>query len=282
MKKMMTALVAILFTVSGISAQEARELIILHTNDTHSQIDPIRVGYNNGRGGVERRLQFINSVREQYGDENVLLLDGGDYNQGTPYFTMARGDLEVELCNALRYDVATLGNHEFDNGQEELARRLKMANHQTITCNYDFSQTCLKDFVKPYTIVERAGYKIGIIGATSYLEGNVLTSNLEGMKRLDTIKEVNKWADFLKNEEKCDLVIFLSHLGYSGGSMDRPSDILLVENSRNIDIVVGGHSHTYLAKAKEVADLDGKIVPITQCGGQGIAVGMWKITLSRP
>lgn len=280
--KRIAVFVFALSIAAALNAQNVRELIILHTNDTHSQIDPIRVGSNSGKGGVERRLQFIDSIREQYGEENVLLLDGGDYNQGTPYFTMGRGDLEVELCNALRYDVATLGNHEFDNGQEELARRLGMANHQTVTCNYDFSQTCLKDIIKPYTIIERAGYKIGIIGATSYLEGNVLLSNLEGMKRLDTVKEVNRWADYLKNEEKCDLVIFLSHLGYSGGSMDRPSDILLVENSRNIDIVIGGHSHTYLASAKEYKDLDGKIVPITQCGGQGIAVGFWKITLSRP
>lgn len=279
MRKTVTAL---LIAVSLTSCINSQELIILHTNDTHSQIEPIRVGYNKDKGGVERRLQFVNSVREQYGARNVLMLDGGDYNQGTPYFTMARGDLEVELCNALHLDVATLGNHEFDNGQEELARRLAMANHQTVTCNYDFSNTCLKDYVKPYTIVKRAGYKIGIIGATSYLEGNVLKSHLDGMVRLDTVKEVNKWADYLKNDQKCDLVIFLSHLGYSGGDEEKPSDIYMVEHSRNIDIVIGGHSHTYLSEAKEYENLDGVKVPITQCGGQGVVVGMWKITPSQP
>ena len=280
MKRTLLTVLVLLLAVTYGNAQ--RKLIILHTNDTHSQIEPLRVGHNAGKGGVERRLQFIDSIRQEYGRSNVLLLDGGDYNQGTPYFTVARGDLEVELCNALRYDVATLGNHEFDNGQAELARRLKMARHQTITCNYDLSQTPLKNLVKPYTIVRRAGYKIGIIGAAPYLESSVMRSSLDNMTRLNTIEEVNKWADYLKNTKKCDIVILLSHLGYNGGDKDRPSDIIMVENSRNLDLVIGGHTHTYMTSAKEVKDLDGKIVPITQCGGQGIVVGMWEITLSRP
>lgn len=278
MRKVIYAAVALLLAVT---AADAQKLVILHTNDTHSQIEPVRVGRNAGLGGVERRLQYINKVREEYGAGNVLLLDGGDYNQGTPYFTMAKGDLEIDLCNILGYDVATLGNHEFDNGQHELARRLRKAKHATITCNYDFSATPLRKLVKPYVIVKRAGLKIGIIGSTSYLEGNVLKSHLDGMKRLNTIEEVNRWADYLKNKKHCDLVIHLSHLGYDGGTMDRPSDILLIENSRNIDIVVGGHSHTFLKKAREVKDLDGKVVPIVQSGGQGVVVGKFEITLSQ-
>ncbi|MBR6423731.1 MAG: bifunctional metallophosphatase/5'-nucleotidase [Bacteroidales bacterium] len=260
----------------------AQDLIILHTNDTHSQIEPIRVGYNKGLGGVERRLQFLDSVREKYGKKKVLLLDAGDFNQGTPYYTVAHGDLEVELVNLMGYDVMALGNHEFDNGQEDLARRLKKSRHQTVTCNYDFSATPLKKLVKPYVIVRRGGMKIGIIGTTSYLESVVLKSSLEGMVRLNAIEEVNKWADYLKNRKHCDLVILLSHFGYEGGSPERPSDVLMVENSRNLDIVVGGHSHTRLNEAKEVRDLDGRIVPIAQCGGQGVAVGMWEISRVRP
>lgn len=278
MKKIVLIAVAAMLSVA---VADAQKLVILHTNDTHSQIEPLRVGRNAGLGGVERRLQYIDKVREEYGAENVLLLDGGDYNQGTPYFTMGKGDLEIDLCNALGYDVATLGNHEFDNGQKELARRLRKARHTTVTCNYDFSATPLRKIIKPYVIVKRAGLKIGIIGTTSYLEGNVMRSNLDGMVRLNTIEEVNRWADYLKNKKHCDLVIHLSHLGYDGGTMDRPSDVLLVENSRNIDIVVGGHSHTYLKKAREVKDLDGKVVPIVQCGGQGIVVGKFEITLSQ-
>lgn len=260
----------------------AQDLVILHTNDTHSQIEPIRVGYNKGMGGVERRLQFIDHVREKYGKKKVLLLDAGDFNQGTPYYTVAHGDLEVELVNLMGYDVMTLGNHEFDNGQEDLARRLRKCRHQTVTCNYDFSATPLKKLVKPYVIVRRGGMKIGIIGTTSHLESVVLKSSLDGMVRLNAIEEVNKWADYLKNRKHCDLVILLSHFGYEGGSPERPSDIVMVENSRNLDIVVGGHSHTRLNEAKEVRDLDGRIIPITQCGGQGVAVGMWEISRVRP
>lgn len=257
----------------------AQDLVILHTNDTHSQIEPVRVGYNKNRGGVERRLQYINSVREKYGKRKVLLLDAGDFNQGTPYYTMGHGDLEIELCNVLKVDVAALGNHEFDNGVDDLARRLAKAKHRTVTCNYDFSGTPLEKYVKPYTIIRRGGLKIGIVGATSYLEGVVLKSNIKGLVRLDSVAEVNKWADYLKNKKKCDLVILLSHFGYQGGSYDRPSDILMVENSRNLDLVIGGHSHTFLKEVKEVKDLDGRTVPIAQSGGQGVVVGTWEITL---
>ena len=279
MKKMLLTALAVLLCTAALPAQD---LVILHTNDTHSQIEPIRVGYNKGLGGVERRLQYIDSVRAKYGKRKVLLLDAGDFNQGTPYYTVAHGDLEVELVNLMGYDVFTLGNHEFDNGQEDLARRLKKCRHKTVTCNYDFSNTPLKKLVKPYTIVRRGGMKIGIVGATCYLEGVVLKSALDNLVRLNAIEEVNRWADYLKNKKHCDLVILLSHLGYEGGTLDRPSDVIMVENSRNIDLVIGGHSHTYLKEARTVKDLDGKVVPITQCGGQGIAVGTWEITRVRP
>ncbi len=266
--------VALLAMVASCSP---RHLVILHTNDTHSQIEPVRVGRDRDKGGVERRLQYINSVREEAGRRNLLLLDAGDYNQGTPYFTMAKGDLEIELMNALGYDVATWGNHEFDNGQEELARRLSASEFVTVTCNYDFSDSVLKDYVKPYTIIRRAGLKIGIVGATSYLEGVVLKSHLEGLVRLDAISEVNKWAAWLKHKKKCDLVILLSHFGHQGGSMEHPSDILMAQNSKDIDIIIGGHSHTFLKNAVEVENLEGRKVVITQCGGQGVIVGRMDI-----
>ena len=255
-----------------------RHLVILHTNDTHSQIEPVRVGRDRNKGGIERRLQYVNSVREKAGRRNVLLLDAGDYNQGTPYFTVAKGDLEIELMNALGYDVATLGNHEFDNGQEELARRLSSAEFVTVTCNYDFSGSVLKDYIKPYTIIRRAGLKIGIVGATSYLEGVVLKSHLEGLVRLDAISEVNKWAAWLKHKKNCDLVILLSHFGHQGGSMEHPSDILMAQNSNDIDIIIGGHSHTFLKDAVEIENLAGRKVVITQCGGQGVIVGRMDIS----
>ena len=280
MKKMILAAAAAAFLMTASAG--AQDLVILHTNDTHSQIQPVRVGYNRGLGGVERRLQYINSVREKYGKKKVLLLDAGDFNQGTPYYTLGHGDLEMALVNALEYDATALGNHEFDDGQADLARRLKKAKHPTVCCNYDFSGGPLAKVVKPYTIIKRGGLKIGIIGTTSYLEGVVMHSNVEGLVRLNAMEEVNKWADFLKNKKHCDLVILLSHFGYDGGNKERPSDVLMVKNSRNLDLVIGGHSHTYLKKAREVEDLDGRIVPIAQSGGQGMCVGTWEITLDRP
>ena len=279
MKRIVIVALAALLASAGLQAQD---LVILHTNDTHSQIEPIRVGRNKGLGGVERRLQYIDQVREKYGKRKVLLLDAGDFNQGTPYYTVAHGDLEVELVNMMGYDVMTLGNHEFDNGQEDLARRLRKCRHKVVTCNYDFTGTPLEKLVKPYVIVRRGRMKIGIIGTTSYLEGVVLKSHLDGIVRLNAIEQVNKWADYLKNRRHCDLVILLSHFGYEGGSVERPSDVVMVQNSRNLDIVIGGHSHTYLKEARQVQDLDGRMVPITQCGGQGTVVGTWEITRVRP
>lgn len=279
MKRFILFLLAATLSAAALPAQD---LVILHTNDTHSQIEPIRVGYNKGLGGVERRLQYIDDIRAKYGRRKVLLLDAGDFNQGTPYYTVAHGDLEVELVNLMGYDVMTLGNHEFDNGQEDLARRLRKCRHKTVTCNYDFTGTPLEKLIRPYVIVRRGGMKIGIIGTTCYLEGVVLKSAVEGLTRLNAIEEVNRWADYLKNRRHCDLVILLSHFGYEGGSPERPSDVVMVENSRNLDLVIGGHSHTYLKEARQVKDLDGKVVPITQCGGQGIVVGTWEITRVRP
>ncbi|MCK9625009.1 MAG: metallophosphoesterase [Bacteroidales bacterium] len=274
MKKLMLTIALLLLGISVINAQR---LIILHTNDTHSQIETIRVGRNKDMGGVERRLQFINSARRYYGKNKVLLLDAGDYSQGTPYFTVAKGDIEVELMNVMKYDVATLGNHEFDNGQEELSRRLKMANYTTLCCNYDFSDTPLRKQIKPYKIIYRGGLKIGIIGATLRLDNLVLASSLDGMKSLNIIKEVNKLAAMLKDNKHCDIIILLSHLGYSGGSLEHPSDVIMAQNSENIDIIIGGHSHTYLKEADYELNLKGKNVIITQSGAQGVLVGKLEV-----
>ena len=274
MKKLflIMAIACLTFTMS-----DAQRLVILHTNDTHSQIEPLRTGRNEGLGGVDRRLQFIDSVRHQYGKRKVLLLDAGDYNQGTPYFTVAKGDLEVELMNALGYDVTTLGNHEFDNGLEELARRLAMANYPTLMCNYGVEGTPLEPYVQPYVIIKRGGLKIGIVGATSYLESNVMYEYVKNMKHLDTVAEVNKWADYLKNTEKCDLVIFLSHLGFDGGDYERPSDHVMAAESSDIDIIIGGHSHTFIDEPSYVLNKNGKEVIIVTAGAQGVEIGELKV-----
>ena len=257
----------------------AQKLVILHTNDTHSQIEPFRVGRNKGTAGVERRLQYYDSQFKQYGPERVLVLDAGDFSQGTPYFTVGHGDLEVQLMNLLRTDVATLGNHEFDNGVPELARRIKtLAKFPIVCANWDFSGTMLQDLIKPYVIVNRGGFKIGIIGATTTTLPSVCSpETIEGVKPIPTIPTINDIAAKLKDVEHCDIVILLSHLGYQGGDFDHPSDRVVAENSRNIDIIVGGHSHTFLKEAMPVKNLDGKDVMITQTGCTGVYVGKFEI-----
>lgn len=248
-----------------------KHIVILHTNDTHSQIEPMRIGSGAGFGGVERRYEYFQDVKKE--NKNVLILDAGDYNQGTPYFTVYKGDVEMELMNALGYDAAALGNHELDNGQEELARRLKMAKFPTLCANYDFTDTPLEDLIKPYTIFKRGGVKIGVIGVTVKLNTLVMASALEGMTYNDPIPIANDLAKMLKEEEKCDIVIVLSHLGYSSSNPNNASDLALAEKSRNIDIIIGGHSHTTLIEESIRKNLDGKDVIITQVGSRGEFVG---------
>ena len=256
---------------------KAQKLVVLHTNDTHSQIEPVRTGRNAGCGGVDRRLQFIDSVRAQYGAKKVLLLDAGDYNQGTPYFNIGGGDLELDLVNLMGYDAEAVGNHEFDNGQAEFARRISKAKFPTLCCNYDFTGTPLEGLIQPYTIVKRGGFKIGIIGATTRLRGVVAAQNLDGIESLNTIEEVNRWAEYLKKEKRCDLVILLSHCGFDGGSEENPSDHEIAAASENIDFIIGGHSHTFIKQPAEVANKNGVPVPIVQAGCKGIEVGELKI-----
>ena len=255
----------------------AQKLVVLHTNDTHSQIEPVRTGRNAGSGGVERRLNFIDSVRALYGAGKVLLLDAGDYNQGTPYFNIGGGDLERDLVNLMGYDAVAIGNHEFDNGQAEFARRLEGAQYPTLCCTYDFTGTPLEPYVKPYVIIKRGGYKIGVIGATVRLNGVVAAQNLAGMKYLNALEEINRWAGYLKKEKRCDLVILLSHCGYDGGSDENPSDQIIAAKTCNIDFIIGGHSHTFLKEPLEVENLDGDLVPIVQAGCKGIEIGELKI-----
>lgn len=254
----------------------AQDLIILHTNDTHSQMEPFTSGRNSGFGGVERRSTYINSVRATGAE--VLLLDAGDYNQGTPYYTLFKGMMEVELFNAMGYDAVALGNHEFDDGQEDLARRLKSANYPVLCANYNFDGTPLEGLVKPYTIVERAGKKIGIIGLLIDLKGYVDPKGIVGLKYEDPIKVGNRLAKELKVKEGVDMVIYLTHVGVNGRGKRNPGDIDLAKKSRDVDLIIGGHSHTYLEQPLKVKNRAGKEVLITQTGSHGVNVGRIEIT----
>ena len=261
-------LFALLLGVSGLYAQA---LVILHSNDTHSQIEPQTVGENKGLGGYERRENYIEKVRKEY--PNVLLMDAGDYSQGTPYFTLFKGDVEIELMNALGYDVATIGNHEFDNGTAELARRVKMASFPIVCANYDFTGTALEGIIKPYTVIEKGGLKIGVIGVLTDIMSLVSPKNVKGIKYIEPYNVVNKLASKLKKKEKCDLVILLSHLGFDGGSKHAPSDDMVAAQSKDIDIIIGGHSHTYITEKKLVPNKNGKDVVIVTANEKGNYVG---------
>lgn len=256
----------------GICACAPRELTLLHINDTHSHNDPLR----SGEAGVIERAAYIDSVRAADGAGNVLLLHAGDFSQGTSYFTILKGDLETEMINALGYDCITLGNHEFDNGLEELGRRLAMTNCPVVVANYDFSPFEAGKYITPYTVLKKAGLKIGIVGILCDLSTVVSKTVADRIPRLGNDLEVlNKWADYLKNTEKCDLVIALTHVGYEG----EPglNDVDLAKGSRNVDLIVGGHSHTFLEKMEGEYNADGKFVPIVQDGCWGYYVGNLKV-----
>ena len=265
MRKLIAAVVtAMLVACSGASAQK---LTIMHFNDTHSHLEPERAGKSAGRGGVIERAALVDSVRNAVGRRNFLLLHAGDFNQGTSYYTTLGGMLEVELVNALGYDVVTLGNHEFDDGIEHLGRRLAGLKCPVVCSNYDFSQFELGKYVKPYVILRRGGLRIGIFGMLTDITKVVERTIADRLPKFDDVETADRWASYLKNEKKCDIVIALTHLGLENEDfMDQD----LVRATRNIDLVVGGHSHTFIKDIVYENNIDGKPVPIVQNGCWGL------------
>ena len=265
MRKLIAAVVtAILVACSGASAQK---LTIMHFNDTHSHLEPERAGKSAGRGGVIERAALVDSVRNAVGRRNFLLLHAGDFNQGTSYYTTLGGMLEVGLVNALGYDVITLGNHEFDDGIEHLGRRLAGLKCPVVCSNYDFSQFELSKYVKPYVVLKRGGMRIGIFGMLTDITKVVERTIADRLPKFDDVETADRWASYLKNEKKCDIVIALTHLGIENEDfMDQD----LVRATRNIDLVVGGHSHTFIKDIVYENNIDGKPVPIVQNGCWGL------------
>lgn len=279
MKKTIIAALLCIVCATAAKAQD-KQLVVLHTNDTHSTIYPLNPTLADtllaGRGGFLRRIKMIEEERSKA--PKLLLIDSGDFSQGSPYYNIYKGEVEVTLMNMMKYDVATVGNHEFDFGLENMARIFKMAKFPIVCANYDFTGTVVEGLVKPYTIIKRDGVKIGIFGLAPALKGLVFDHNCEGVRYLDPAKEANKWADYLKNVKKCDIVICVSHLGWSKGGDD---DNHVFSNARNVDLVLGGHSHTYFKKLEYVTDLDGKSVPIDQNGKHAIYVGKLILNLDK-
>ena len=265
MRKLIAAVVtAMLVACSGASAQK---LTIMHFNDTHSHLEPERAGKSAGRGGVIERAALVDSVRNAVGRRNFLLFHAGDFNQGTSYYTTLGGMLEVGLVNALGYDVVTLGNHEFDDGIEHLGRRLAGLKCPVVCSNYDFSQFELGKYVKPYVVLKRGGMRIGIFGMLTDITKVVEMTIADRLPKFDDVETADRWASYLKNEKKCDIVIALTHLGIENEDfMDQD----LVRATRNIDLVVGGHSHTFIKNIVYENNIDGKPVPIVQNGCWGL------------
>lgn len=249
-----------------------KEIVILHTNDTHSRIEPLPKtdGKFPDRGGVVRRASFIDEVRRE--NRNVLLFDAGDFLQGTPYFNLFKGEVEIKAMNLMKYDAGTLGNHEFDYGLEVLKEVILKANYPIVVSNYDFSDTSVAGLVKPYIILKRDGVRIGVIGVGVQPQGLIAAHNYTGMKFLDPISTANKLAEALRKQHRCNMVVCLSHMGYS-------EDLKLAEASRNIDLIIGGHSHTYMKAPEILKNLDNKEVMILQTNGRSIFVGRVDIRL---
>lgn len=256
-----------------------KRLTILHTNDTHSQIKPLSVNLADtmkaGRAGFIRRIAMIQDERKK--DPELLLFDSGDFSQGSPYYTMFRGDVEAGLMNMMHYDAGTIGNHEFDFGLNNMARVLKSLNFPIVCANYDFTGTPLQGIVKPYVIIKRKGVKIGVFGLSPQLDGLVDKKNYGSIKYLDPVSKAQEMADVLK-KKKCDLIICISHLGWEEKGM---GDQEVISHTRGIDLVLGGHSHTYFTTLRYVNNLDGKPIPVDQNGKHAIFVGKIEVDLTR-
>ena len=255
------------------TAQEIKKLIILQTSDVHSRIEPMTQegDRNYGQGGFVRRASFLQQFRKENSD--VLLFDCGDISQGTPYYNMFKGEVEVTLMNEMGYDAMTIGNHEFDFGLDNMARLFKLAKFPVVCANYDLDATVLKDIVKPYVILDRFGLKIGVFGLGAKPEGLIPANKCEGVIYKDPIAVSNDIAAQLK-EEGCDVIVCLSHLGIQ-------MDEKLVANTRNIDVILGGHSHTFMEGPKNYLNVDGKNVPVMHTGKNGIYVGRLDLTLNK-
>lgn len=266
----MRRLLLIIAALAAFTAAQAQDIVILHMNDTHSHVDPERSGKYAGMGGAIEQAAYIDEVRSEVGKKNVLLVHAGDFSQGTSYFTELGGDMEISLLNAMGYDAVALGNHEFDNGMEELARRLKNLKAVPVCANYDFTGTPLEKLVKPYTIVKKAGRKIGIIGLLPDLMDVVDASIASQITFIAPDKVVDEYAAYLKDEKGCDLVVLLSHLGYEG---EPYTDRELVAVTRNVDVIVGGHSHTKLKDKKVFKNVDGEDVVVVTDWKWGLQIG---------
>ena len=250
-----------------------KHITILHTNDVHSHIDTFPKNHSSfaNLGGVARRATLVEAIRKE--NPNTLLFDAGDIFQGTPYFNFYGGELEFKLMSKLKYDAATIGNHDFDNGIDGLFAQLPNATFELLSANYDFSNTVLNGYVRPYKTYLVNGLKIGVYGLGIELEGLVTKKLFKETQYLDPYEIATDVETRLKTEERCDLVICLSHLGYHYKNEEKPDDLKLASKTKYTDLIIGGHTHTFLDKPTVTKNANGNNILVNQVGCFGINLG---------
>lgn len=253
-------------------------LTILHTNDTHSQVEPLEEGKRDANcGGYARRMGFIAQQRKI--DPYLLLLDGGDFSQGTPYFNFYHGRVEIDAMNRMGYDAVVIGNHEFDYGVDTLAAVLQNAQFDVICANYDFTNSPLEGIVKPYTIIHRANLRIGVFGIGVNPNGLIADKNFYPLQYLDPITTAQDIANLLKKQKKCDAIICLSHQGTHPDTNGKMSDIELAKATRYIDVIIGAHTHK-IVNNLYIENLDGDSVLLAQVGKAGARIGKIELKMA--
>ena len=258
-------------------AQQKR-LMLVHTSDTHSCVEPVSKNFSDtaqaDKGGFMRRAALLNQLRKEHPD--LLLLDCGDFSQGSAYYNLYHGEVEVKLMSSMKYDACTIGNHEFDYGLDNLARLINMASFPFVCCNYDFTGTPCEHLVKPYIVIERAGARVGIFGICPQPEGLITKSNYEPMQYIDPAVAAQPVIDTLRQKEHCELVICLSHLGWSKGKGYDPD---FISQTTGIDLLLGGHTHTYFTHPERAFDKAGHEVMVDHMGKNARFIGTMEIEL---
>ncbi|MFN8309750.1 MAG: metallophosphatase [Chitinophagales bacterium] len=268
------------FPLEAFAAEELTKITILHTNDQHSRIDPFPMdgSKNQGCGGFAKRAAVIHAFRQK--EKNVLLLDSGDIFQGTPYFNKFHGELEIDLMNQMGYDAGTIGNHDFDGGMDNLAMRMQQAKFPFVVANYNFENTACAGKAKRYKTFQFGAVRVGVFGVGIEMDGLVPKSAYLETQYADPVKVANETAAHLKHEEHCDFIICLSHLGFKYEE-NKVSDVVLAEQSENVDLILGGHTHTFFDAPKSYRNKTGREVLVNQVGWAGICLGQLEFYFDR-
>ena len=272
----------VLLPLKGVGGSPERKLFLVHTSDTHSCVEPVSPNFSDSaqanKGGYLRRIVLLEEMRQEH-PNNMLLLDCGDFSQGSVYYNLYKGEVEIRLMNLMHYDACTIGNHEFDFGLENLARLIQMAAFPFVCCNYDFTGTPCEGLVKPYIIINRAGVRVGVFGVCPQPKGLVTEKNYEGMRYIRPAQAVQPVIDRLRSEEHCDMVVCLSHLGW-GDAPDMDPDF--IANTTGLDVLLGGHSHTYFERPQYLHDRVGHEVLVDHQGKNARFLGTVEVGIGEP